>query len=48
MVGLEAEREFLLGFTPCGMFEIVLRPGKFFFSEFFFTQILSILNKFNV
>ena len=28
--------ELLLGYSPDGMFEIVLRPGNFFFHKFFF------------
>ena len=37
MVGAAAN-EFLLGYTPDGNFEIVARPGKFFFQKknFFF------------
>ena len=33
--------EFLLGYTADGLFEIIMRPSKFFFfSEIFFFQIL--------
>ena len=28
--------EFLLGYTADLMFEIIMRPGKFFFRNFFF------------
>ena len=43
MVGAAAN-EFLLGYTPDGNFEIVARPGKFFFSEKkIFLQIFSSL-----
>ena len=34
MVGAAVYDEMLLGFTADGMFEIILRPGKFF-SRFF-------------
>ena len=30
MVGAENTDELLLGYSPDGMFEIILRPGKFF------------------
>ena len=36
MVGAMDNDELLLGYSPDGMFEIVLRPGKFFFHKFFF------------
>ena len=36
MVGAENTDELLLGYSPDGMFEIVLRPGKFFFQAIFF------------
>ena len=45
MVGASDNEEMLLGYSPDGMFEIVLRPGKFFFQKkIFFTQILFFVN----
>ena len=35
MVGAAVNDEMLLGFTADGMFEIILRPGKFLFRKFF-------------
>ena len=32
--------EFLLGYTADGLFEIIMRPSKFFFRKIFFLQIL--------
>ena len=42
MVGAAAyDAEMLLGYTADGMYEIVLRPGKFCFQKkYFFAQIL--------
>ena len=37
MVGA-AGNEFFLGYTPDGNFEIVARPGKFFFQKNFFSS----------
>ena len=43
MVGAGNNGELLLGFTADGLFEIVLRPGKFFFSEKkFFVKFFSL------
>ena len=36
MVGDVQSQEFLLGYSPDGQFEIIARPGNFFFPEFFF------------
>ena len=41
--------EFLLGYTADGLFEIIMRPSKFFFSEKnFFLQILVLYEFFEV
>ena len=37
MVGA-AQSEFLLGYTPDGLFEIIMRSGKFFFQINFFSS----------
>ena len=39
MVGELQSQEFLIGYSPDGQFEIIARPGKFFFfqkKKFFF------------
>ena len=33
--GNDENREYVLGYSPDGRFEIVARPGKFFFQNFF-------------
>ena len=52
MVGAAAYDEMLLGFTADGMFEIILRPGKFFFfrKNFFFKfcSLSNFFKRFNV
>ena len=41
MVGAaDDSREYVLGYSPDGRFEIVARPGKFFSEKFFFLSIL--------
>ena len=41
MVGAGDEsREYVLGYSPDGRFEIVARPGNFFFRKFCFLFIL--------
>ena len=48
--GNDEGREYVLGYSPDGRFEIVARPGKFFFffSEFFsffhFSKVLILFN----
>ena len=45
MVGADdSGREYVLGYSPDGRFEIVARPGKFFFQKnfFFFSILLNI------
>ena len=46
MVGAGDEsREYVLGYSPDGRFEIVARPGNFFFRKIFFLFILVIIDR---
>ena len=47
MVGAAVYDEMLLGFTADGMFEIILRPVKFFFRKIFLFFV-KFFNRFNV
>ena len=42
MIGMPQTQEFLIGYSPDGNYEIIARPGKFFFLEknFFFQFFL--------
>ena len=44
MIGMAQAQEFLLGYSPDGNYEIIARPGKFFFSEkiFFFNFLVNV------
>ena len=33
MIGMAQTQEFLLGYSPDGNYEIIARPGKYFFLE---------------
>ena len=37
MIGMAQAQEFLLGYTPNGDYEIIARPGNFFFQKIFFS-----------
>ena len=43
MIGMPQTQEFLIGYSPDGNYEIIARPGKFFFRKKFFLSIFLVL-----